>query len=241
MGLEREPMRYHLTRKSGNSKTGKIPVSTTSSNTCPKACPFNVAGTLCYAKGGKLSLHWGRVDKSGVSFEVFADALRKLPVDQLWRHNQAGDLPGEGDTLDVPALAALVSHAAHTKGYTYTHKPLRTAQERLAVRSANALVRETGRGLTINLSANSPAHADTLAELQVGPVVCVLPSDAPRISKTPAGRTIVVCPAQLQDLTCEKCGICQRPGRKAIVGFLAHGVSHKKVSLTVLQSVPSDS
>lgn len=85
----------------------------------------------------------------------------------LWRHNQAGDLPGENDTIDLVALAQLAEANVGKRGFTYTHKPM-TADNAAAVKQANA------RGFTINLSADNLSEADDLAEMQVGPVVVVL-------------------------------------------------------------------
>ena len=50
---------YHFTAKSRNIKTGPIPVTVSSGDTCPDACPFLRAG--CYAAGGRLALHWRAV------------------------------------------------------------------------------------------------------------------------------------------------------------------------------------
>jgi hypothetical protein len=47
---------YHFTRKSQNRKTGPIPTTVTSADTCPDACPLKAKG--CYAKGGPLAMHW---------------------------------------------------------------------------------------------------------------------------------------------------------------------------------------
>ena len=52
---------YSLTRKSRNKKTGRIPVSTTSAETCPEACPFKGAG--CYADGYPLKGRWDEVTR----------------------------------------------------------------------------------------------------------------------------------------------------------------------------------
>ena len=52
-------MLVHLVRKSRNGKTGPIPVSTTSGDTCPNACPLKGSG--CYAKSGPLGMHWQKV------------------------------------------------------------------------------------------------------------------------------------------------------------------------------------
>jgi len=146
----------------------------------------------------------------------------------LWRHNQAGDLPGDGNKIDGRALAKLakVNARNNSRGWTYTHKPMATAANRKAVQKANAA------GFTINLSANNLAHADTLAELNIAPVVTVLPRDfAGKRGMTPAGRPILVCPAQTGDKTCATCGLCaSRDTKRPIIGFLAHGTGSKAVS-----------
>lgn len=52
-------MTYHFVAKSRNDKTGPMPVTTTSAETCPDACPLKSGG--CYAKGGKVAMHWAKV------------------------------------------------------------------------------------------------------------------------------------------------------------------------------------
>lgn len=216
-------MQFHLTLKSRNVKTGPIPVSTSTALTCPTACPFN-SGNGCYAAFGPLALFWAKVTAGdvGVTWGEFLDQIAALPDGQLWRMNQAGDLPGLGDTLDTAALGQLVAANRGKRGFTYTHKPLATAAERDAVAAANAA------GFTINLSANTLAHADELAELGIGPVVAVVAMDQAQNTVTPAGRKVVICPAtQRDDVSCASCGLCARL-RDAIVGFPAHGPGKKR-------------
>lgn len=217
---------FHLTTVSRNVKTGPIPVSTSTAITCPDACPFKAKG--CYAKGGPLNIHWKKVTegKTGTNWETFLQAIAKIPRGQLWRMNQAGDLPGESDVLDTIALGQLVQANKGKRGFTYTHKPLDTPNERLAIKLANE------SGFTVNLSANNPTHADTLAELAIGPVVTVLPQEQVNNSTTPMGRKIVVCPATIRDdVSCATCGLCQIAKRDCIVGFPAHGNGKKAASL----------
>jgi hypothetical protein len=228
-------MQINLTLRSRNAKTGPIPVSTTSNETCPAACPF--IGHGCYAAGGPLGILWKKVSSGTYRFALtwkgFLDEVRSLPPGALWRHNQAGDLPGAGDTLDTKALSALVRASAHAKGFTYTHKPLARALERAAIAAANC------DGFTVNLSGNNPSHADTLADLAVGPVVTVLPDSIRGNVKlhTPAGRRIVVCPATYRDdVTCASCRLCAVATRKVVVGFPAHGASHRRASLIANQT-----
>ena len=224
-------MRVHLTLKSSNGKTGPIPVSTTTAATCPDVCPFRKSG--CYADGGPLAIHWKQVTagKRGDDFATFCGKIAALPAGTFWRHNQAGDLPGEGDAIDPIALDALTFANAGRRGFTYSHKPVlgkAYAQNRAAIARANAA------GFTINLSANNAAHADELAALGVAPVACVLPSTASANCKTPSGRKIVICPAtQRDDVSCATCQMCQRQ-REVIVGFPAHGASIRKADAAVI-------
>jgi len=214
----------HLTPVSSNAKTGPIPVSTSSADTCPPSCPFKSQG--CYAKSGPLALHWAKVTSGGrgMNWETFCATVAKFPVGQLWRHNQAGDLPGIGEAIDHHALGQLTKANRNRRGYTYTHKHT-TEANREAIRSANA------NGFTVNLSANTLAHADTLADTNCGPVCVVLPADQKTNTVTPAGRKVVVCPATVRDdVTCASCKLCAVSKRSVIIGFPAHGTGAKKAS-----------
>jgi len=212
----------HITLKSANAKTGPIPVSTSSATTCPDACPFKASG--CYAKSGPLALHWSKVSAGlrGLQWNEFLSVIRSFAAGQLWRHNQAGDLPGDGDKIDGVALAQLAKANSGRRGFTYTHKPPTVANLR-RIRSANRA------GFVVNLSANSVAHADTLAELGL-PVAAVVPQSSPDRFTTPAGNKVVICPAQrVAGISCDKCRLCAKGDRTFIIGFKPHGTGSKKV------------
>jgi hypothetical protein len=223
-------MKIHLTLKSSNVKTGPIPVTTSSNDTCPDACPLKAGG--CYAKGGPLGIHWQYVSNGdrGDSLLALSQQIKGFVAGQLWRHNQAGDLPGTGDAIDSGGLARIVDANKGRRGFTYTHKPCegdsnQSTSNRASVRFAN------DNGFTINLSANSLAHADRLVELEAGPVVSIVPEDAPATLQTPAGRKAIVCPAQQRDdITCADCQLCSRANRSVIIAFRAHGNSKKKAT-----------
>lgn len=212
-----------LVLDSKNRKLGGIPSSMTDMASCPPSCALRDKG--CYAEFGKSRYHWERVaGVRGRSWSEFCEQVMGLPEGQLWRHNEAGDLPGRGDELDVRALDQLVRANRGRRGFTFTHKPLRTARELAAIEKANAA------GFTINLSADSLDHADERAELNIGPVAVVLPMNAtPRVT-TPAGRDVIVCLNQTRGLTCVECGLCAVPTRRSIVGFRAHGQAKELVS-----------
>lgn len=94
---------------SRNRKTGPIPVSTTSANSCPPTCGFN--GNGCYAESGPLAIHWKCVSEGrrGYSFDELLQEIATLRRHALWRHNQAGDLtpeaPGVIDSRRLTRLA----------------------------------------------------------------------------------------------------------------------------------------
>lgn len=196
-----------------------------------------------------MKSRWAEVDAGKFSYELgeFCARVQALPAGTLWRHNQAGDLPGEGDTLDVDALHQIVTANLGKRGFTYTHKPMIDGAHRTAIGQANAA------GFTINLSGNNLAHADKLADLAIAPVVTVLPSEYGRKEAkgqwsetlaeyrarvaalpalvTPAGRDVAVCPATYLDgKNCGNCGLCAIQHRKCMVGFPAHGASKAKVT-----------
>jgi len=207
-------MKIHFIRQSANSKTGPIPVTYSQRETCPESCPHYRAD--CYAEDYYTRLSWDKVAARGGSLGQLCESVAALPAGQLWRFNVAGDLPGAGETVDAAALGQIVAANAGRRGFTYTHK-----------KSPDALHwagHATRWGFTVNLSADDAGEADLLAEADAGPVVAIVPTDTPEKSYTPAGRTIIVCPAQSRDgITCETCGLCAIADRTVIIGFRAHG------------------
>lgn len=203
-------------------KTGPIPVSTTSSDSCPPTCSFK--GNGCYAEHGPMLLHWRAVDagKRGGTLDELCERVAVLPRHQLWRHNQAGDLPmSSPGRIDRKALRQLTLANKGRRGFTYTHhRPTKPNVD--AVREAN------DNGFTVNWSAETLAQADEYAALGAGPVVVVLPTDATKPVNTPAGRSVIVCPASIGNTDCLNCGICQHRDRQPIVGFPAHGTAAAK-------------
>jgi hypothetical protein len=226
---------------SGNKKTGPIPVSTSPSSTCPSTCPL--LGDGCYGRDFHLGMYWDKVDRgdnipSVIPWDEFLRQVGNLRPKQLWRHNQAGDLPGKDVTIDATYLQDLTTANKGKRGYTYTHKPVEYGVAPIRTVQANrrAIKAATKGGFTINLSANSLAHADRLASLRLAPVVCIVTEDTPKAFVTPEGRRGIVCPQQTSGIPCSDCGYCAKAQRECIVGFIAHGVGKKKVlkMLTVL-------
>lgn len=234
-------MKFHMTIKSSNSKTGPIPVTTSPRKTCPDHCPLKDNG--CYADGGPLRVHWDKVsnDERGWDWSTFLKGVENLPQGKLWRHNQAGDLRPDHYSkrrIDKTALNDLCSANEGKRGFTYTHYEV-LGSSSSAKANRNAIRKANDRGFTINLSADSPREADELAELNIGPVTTTVPSTTDSTTlRTPGGRKILVCPAARDDPKrpdCASCGLCANPKRKAIIGFPAHGF--RKTSIDRMQAV----
>lgn len=211
-------------RRSQNRKLGGIPMSISERGTCPTSCAFYDQG--CFAEFGWNGVVWRNVGskkaatpgRRGLTWDQFLGAVRALPEGTLWRHNVAGDLPGDSDTVNSTMLDQLVIANIGRRGFTYTHKHfgLNTGM-RSELRYANRM------GFTINVSADTLEEADRFARTGL-PVVAVVPEDAPLRLKTPGGRRVVICPAETEaKLTCAECQLCAIPTRKSIIGFRAHG------------------
>ena len=217
---------FHITPKSKNAKLGKIPTTTSTATTCPTACPFKDNG--CYAESGPLKLHWLKVTKGerGDDWSTFLDKIKELPAGSKWRHNQAGDLPGDTQDLDSTKCVDLAKANDGKRGFTYTHYDvLDNFQNAITVNMMNHL------GFTVNVSANNLEHADQLCDLDIAPVATVLPIEQTTNTVTPKGRKVVVCPATYKDdVSCADCMLCEKRDRKVIVGFPAHGTGKKKAA-----------
>src|SRR3954454_6116406 len=101
----------YWTAESRNKKTGPIPVSTTSAETCPSACPLAKGG--CYAKGGNVGILWHALTRHGpnaawahgaamarsIDWAGLCERVSALEPGTLWRHNQAGDLPHQAQRI----------------------------------------------------------------------------------------------------------------------------------------------
>ena len=213
---------FLLTKKSSNKKTGPIPVSTTSRDSCPITCPLKAKG--CYASGGPLAIVWKRAKENGLNLTQFLAEVKQIPEKMLWRHNQAGDLlKKDGEIIDFNFVKKLVKANGKSKGFTYTHHDTSKAENRDAIEYANK------NGFTINLSANGINEIDKLVDLGIAPVVSIVPSHFTKNFKTKKNR-VVICPAMQNDfVTCATCQLCQKANREYVIGFPAHGMAKKSV------------
>ena len=234
--------KFLVVDKSENRITGPIMVTTSPRFTCPQACAFKKNGTgplagICYAEHGALGGYiWTLLDRTPAGrsilngtrvygFDEFLFLVRSLESGSLWRHNVAGDLPSNDQTtIDRVALRAIVDANKGRRGFTFTHYDvLANLANRQAIEEANK------NGFTVNLSGNSLAHADELSDLRIAPVTVILPAGTTQNTKTPKGRTVVICPTNTHGVTCAECGLCARQ-RSTIIGFPASGGQKHKIT-----------
>jgi hypothetical protein len=212
-------------------------------------------------------MHWDRVSRglAGGSWSEFCGKVAALRPGRLWRYAQAGDLPGNGVTIDATLLEELVAANAGKNVIAFTHKPV-LGDNPVVIENRSLIAAAIKAGFTINLSADNTAHADKLAELGIAPVVTVLArayarravrhrfkrrpdqwaetigewrdrtASLPR--HTPAGRRIAICPATYSDATCRTCGACARV-RDAVIGFPAHGAWRQVEAAMAARDVPA--
>jgi hypothetical protein len=256
-------MKVQFIAVSQNAKTGPIPASIVERASCWPGCALY--GNGCYAEAGALATHWDRVSHrlAGGSWSEFCAKVAALRPGRLWRYAQAGDLPGYGPQIDGQLLNQLIAANTGKNAIAFTHKPI-LGDDPVAFENRPLIAVAVKAGFTVNLSADNPAHADRLAELEIAPVVTVLArvyarravrhrfkrrrdvwaetigewrdrtASLPRY--TPAGRRIAICPATYSDATCETCCACAHV-RDAVIGFPAHG-AWRQVETAIETSPP---
>jgi hypothetical protein len=201
---------------------------------------------------------------AGGPWSEFCEKIAAFRLGRLWRYAEAGDLPGYGAAIDGALLEELVAANAGKRAIAFTHKPV-FGEDPFAVENRRLIAAAVKAGFTVNLSANNPLHADSLAELAIAPVVTVLARAYARRAVrhrfkrrrdewsetigewrdrtallpryTPAGRRIAICPATYTDATCKTCGACAR-ARDAVIGFPAHDAWQKVEKAIAARDVP---
>jgi hypothetical protein len=143
-----------------------------------------------------------------------------------------GDLPGVKEKINLKYLKQVVKANWGLKGFTYTRKH-NLKENHKKIKWANE------NGFTINLSATNLNDVDRLAKLRIGPVTVVLPEEKDKEKKrqkkiTPNGMPVIPCPEQTHGVKCINCQLCQIRDRKFAIGFYAHGIKKRLVSLTVV-------
>jgi len=201
-------------------------------STCSDVCPFKRSG--CFGDNFPLSLHWDRLDRSGLSWDEMIGKIQALQPLTLFRHNVVGDLHLLDDgSIDEVKLEAFAQAARSKRPIVYTHSPQTT-------RNLNALskLRES-RGLVVNVSCETLAQAERALSFGVNAVLTVKRSEVTETTRNGKTLALVPCPAESRDdVTCATCKLCARDrvASGVVVTFHAHGAQTKKLE-TALDGV----
>jgi len=215
-------MNITFTVVSHNKKTGPIPVSASPSSTCAPSCPFL---GMCYASYGPSAWLWRKLDegRAGISWGEFLVQVKNLPRGQLWRHHAWGDFNHVKGTINRQMLKALTVANKGKRGFTYTHHELTPA-------NVKSIKEALAQGFTINVSCETLEQVDHARSLGLPATIVVARNNQPaKGAATPAGHPLRQCPAETTDMTCARCGICQRADRHTVIYFTAHGAGAKRI------------
>lgn len=219
---------------SSNRKTGNIAQTYSSRNTCPRRCALH---NSCYAQSGfHTRMQWDRTEPEAPAAdnictpENIGEWIREnVAIGALIRHNVAGDMSANGsDILDINLVKKLTAAFEGRRAYTYTHCAPVPANFGIVRRAIK-------KGFVINFSCENVYTADLIVSKGL-PAVLAVPEILPRGAKSPAGRSLVMCPAQThENINCANCALCARAGRKSIVCFAAHG-NKKAIAIKAIEA-----
>lgn len=221
----------HVTARSGNAKTGDIPVTYRPMTTCEPTCPFLPSGDIggCYGTGRIFGM--AAKYAATVSVDSVRTKLRKRnPAARFMRDRVVGDVVTESGAIDhayIRTIAAL-AREADLIPFGYTHAWRRMTSDDVAEIAAT--------GYVINASCESRDDVRHAVALGMPTVIASDIVDDGETFTRPDGTTlrIVTCPAQSRDdVTCASCGLCTRPERRAVVRFNIHGTARKRATHAV--------
>jgi len=216
------------TARSSNTKTGDVPTAwigrtreatRTSCAGCPLLGTAERAGG-CYAHSGQPATALAsvrRAERTDPTRYTLVSAIGK-------RHKQArmvrvsaiGDIGRSGADIARGIVGTVKAAGLSLVGYTHHWQ--------------ETDVRTSWRG-RLMASCDTPGDVDR-ALADGWRATLVVPEDHPRVSATPNGARVVVCPAQARPdagVTCNACRLCDasRPG--PVIAFRAHGSTKARI------------
>jgi hypothetical protein len=224
-----------VTARSGNGKTGPIPVTSRDQWSCPTTCPL--FGNGCYGENRgaspKTLFEHAASAESVHTVESLAAGMRQsgrpgkgmrrqLP---LVRDREVGDVRAADGSIDRTWMT-MVADAARTVGRTvfgYTHVPEVTSAD-------------VPDGYVMNASCETPAGVRDAWDRGLP---AVLVGDAQTFADAMPEARIVPCPAESAGVTCSECGLCAKPARMTsprtapVIVFAPHGRQARKVRTTI--------
>ena len=217
-------MKFHFVKKSGNKKTGFMPVTYNSRLSCPNSCIFKNNG--CYADNYHTRLNWDKVTSGerGGTFKELLNNIKALKPGTIWRACVAGDIPSNNKgEISRTYIKGITEANKGLKGYTYTHNRLDIGENISLLKTANK------KGFTVNISTETEAAADNAVLNSLPAVIVVKSTETRRSWFTKNKNKILVCPAQTNGINCIDCQLCQSRPKNLIIAFLAHGNMSKLI------------
>ena len=217
-------MKFHFVKKSGNKKTGFMPVTYNSRLSCPNSCIFKNNG--CYADNYHTRLNWDKVTSGerGGTFKELLNNIKALKPGTIWRACVAGDIPSNNKgEISRTYIKGITEANQALKGYTYTHNRLDIGENISLLKTANK------QGFTVNISTESEDAADNAVLNSLPAVIVVKSTETRRSWFTKNKNKILVCPAQTNGINCIDCQLCQNRPKNLIIAFLAHGNMSKLI------------
>ena len=209
-------MKIRFLATSKNKKTGDIPQTYSTGDTCPVSCFFKKTGA-CYAAGYPTCLHWQVGYGQWLTIDQLKKELRqKVVPNALIRHNIAGDIAVAGTSqIDTVLLSNLTKAFNGFKAYTYTHCPP-TKDNLKAVKKANKA------GFVVSFSCEKMEDVKKIHKADLPAVLAV--ASMAKNKRVIDGITLIKCPNSCDSrIKCRDCKKCADPARKSIIVFPCHG------------------
>jgi hypothetical protein len=217
--------------RSGNGKTGPIPVTSRGQWSCPTSCPFMGSGCYGENRGANPATLFEIAERSegGWTADSLAKGMRQSGRPgkgmrrqfPLVRDREVGDVLDADGNIDRPWMT-MVRDAARIVGRTvfgYTHVAEVTSED-------------VPDGYVMNASCETPEQVRAAWSRGL-PAVMV--GEANDIRPTFADARIVACPAETSAVTCSECGLCAKASRMEfpesapVIVFSPNGRQARKV------------
>ena len=219
--------------RSGNAKTGPIPVTYRPERTCEPTCPLLRAG--CYGTG-RIFASAERHAKTVTRDDVAATLRKASPTARFLRDRVVGDVvtvDASGVvTFDLQYVETIGELAADAglRAFGYSHAWRRMSPADVAAVAASGYV----------LNASCETVGDVADAIALG-LPATIANDDVAEGTIINDRRVVTCPAQTRDdVTCASCGLCARPERKSVVRFRIHGTARRKAAASVAARMAAD-
>jgi hypothetical protein len=215
---------YQFVANSHNKKTGAMPVTSTSSNSCPVTCGLY---NDCYGKSSYTRLQWDKLDKKGIDFNQLMNLINSLRKNSPIRFNVVGDLTNNNGIIDSNKLIKLANTVKNRalNMILYTHLEL-------SYLNVAAFKLAFLKGLHINISCETIDKAKQALNYGLNSVIVLPMGSINKVLKID-DFIIVRCPNEYNaKIQCVNCMLCSkdRVQKRVVIAFTAHSTTKKRLS-----------